>query len=196
MVESAPVIRDATPSDLETVAAIYAHYVTETVATFDETPPTPADWARRLAELTERGLPFLVAETGTGTGIGSGAGSGAGGGIAGYAYAGPFRPKPAYRHTVEDSIYLAPGRTGAGLGRALLEPLLDRCARAGVRQVVAVIADSGDEASAALHRRFGFTAAGRLAAVGHKHGRWIDTVMMQRDLTAAGPGTAAGDTAG
>ncbi|MEU8822275.1 N-acetyltransferase family protein [Streptomyces sp. NPDC048636] len=176
-------IRDATPADLDAVAAIYAHYVTETVATFDETPPTTAFWARRLAELTERGLPFLVADTGTG--------SGPGGALAGYAYAAPFRPKPAYRHTVEDTIYLAPGHTGAGVGRALLEPLLDRCARAGVRQVVAVIADGGDNASVALHRRFGFTPAGRLAAVGHKHGRWIDTTLMQRDLTAAGPGTAA-----
>ncbi|WP_431774812.1 N-acetyltransferase family protein [Streptomyces cucumeris] len=179
-------IRDATPDDLGAVAAIYAHYVTETVATFDEVPPGVADWERRLAELTGRGLPFLVADTGTG----------AGGGIAGYAYAAPYRPKPAYRHTVEDTIYLAPGRTGAGLGRALLEPLLTRCARAGARQVVAVIADGGDTSSAALHRRFGFTPAGRLAAVGHKHGRWIDTVLMQRDLTAAGPGTAAGDPTG
>ncbi|MBL1099436.1 GNAT family N-acetyltransferase [Streptomyces coffeae] len=192
MTAAVPVIRDAAPADLDAVAAIYAHYVTETVATFDETPPTTADWARRLAELTERGLPFLVADTGDGPGTGPAPGAG---GIAGYAYAAPYRPKPAYRHTVEDSIYLAPGRTGAGLGRALLEPLLARCARAGMRQVVAVIADSGDAASTALHRRFGFTPAGRLAAVGHKHGRWIDTTLMQRDLTAAAPGTAAGDDA-
>ncbi|MET7764765.1 N-acetyltransferase family protein [Streptomyces sp. NPDC005393] len=164
------VIRDATPADLDAVAAIFAHYVTDTVATFEETPPTAEGWARRLAELTDRGLPFLVAEV-AGT-------------IAGYAYAGPWRPKPAYRHTVEDSIYLAPGRTGEGLGRALLDALLARCAQAGVRQVVSVIADTGHDASAALHRGFGFTPAGRLAGVGRKHGRWIDTLLMQRDLTA------------
>lgn len=165
------VIRDATPADLDAITAIYAHYVTETVATFEETAPSAADWARRLAELAGRGLPFLVADV-TGT-------------VAGYAYAGPWRPKPAYRHTVEDSIYLAPGRTGEGLGHALLDALLARCAQAGVRQVVAVIADTGHDASPALHRRFGFAPAGRLAAVGRKHGRWIDTVLMQRDLTTA-----------
>ncbi len=106
--------------------------------------------------------------------------------VAGYAYAGPFRPKPAYRHTVEDSIYLAPGSTGRGLGRALLAALLAGCAEAGARQVIAVIADTGETASAALHRRFGFTDAGLLRQVGHKHGRWVDTLLMQRDLS---PGT-------
>ncbi|MEU4890894.1 N-acetyltransferase family protein [Streptomyces sp. NPDC044780] len=175
---SAAVIRDATHADLGAVAAIYAHYVTETVATFEEIPPTDDDWARRLTELTGRGLPFLVAEVPEDTGLT----------VAGYAYAGPWRPKPAYRHTVEDSIYLAPGRTGAGLGAALLDALLTRCATAGVRQVVAVIADTGSDASAALHRRFGFTPAGRLAGVGRKHGRWIDTHLMQRDLTTGATG--------
>ena len=103
--------------------------------------------------------------------------------VCGYAYASPWRPKPAYRHTVEDSVYLAPDRTGQGLGRALLGPLLTGCADAGVRQVVAVIADDGSDASVALHRSFGFAHVGRLTAVGHKHGAWIDTVLMQRDLT-------------
>ena len=121
--------------------------------------------------MTGRGLPFLVATMG--------------GGVAGFAYASPWRPKPAYRYTVEDSVYLAPDRTGQGLGRALLGALLIRCAQADVRQVVAVIADSGDGASVALHRSFGFAHVGRLTAVGHKHGRWVDTVLMQRDLTAA-----------
>jgi len=159
-------IRPAAEADLDAVAAIYTHYVTQTVVTFDEVPPTLADWRRRLADLSARDLPFLVATVGDE--------------IAGYAYAGPWRPKPAYRHTVEDSIYLAPAHTGRGLGSALLAALLDACSRAPVQQVVAVIVDTGDDASAALHRRHGFTPAGRLAGVGHKHGRWLDTLLMQR----------------
>jgi phosphinothricin acetyltransferase len=110
--------------------------------------------------------------------------TGGGGSTTGYAYAAPWRPKPAYRHTVEDSVYLAPDRTGRGLGRRLLDALLTRCAQAGVRQVVAVIADTGDGASVALHRSFGFADVGRLTGVGRKHGRWVDTVLMQCDLTA------------
>jgi phosphinothricin acetyltransferase len=102
--------------------------------------------------------------------------------VVGYAYATPWRPKPAYRYTVENSIYLAPGRTGQGLGGALLEALLTACAQTHLRQIIAVIADAGTDASVALHRRFGFTDVGRLAAVGYKHDRWIDTVLMQRTL--------------
>ncbi|CAM5247667.1 MULTISPECIES: GNAT family N-acetyltransferase [Streptomyces] len=181
------VIRDATHTDLGAIAAIFSHYVTETVVTFEEVPPTVDDWARRLADLTERGLPFLVAEVAEVAEILGDTDRTVPGDtrrtVAGYAYAGPWRPKPAYRHTAEDAIYLAPGRTGAGLGAALLGALLTRCAEAGVRQVVAVIADSGSDASAALHRRFGFTPAGTLAGVGRKHGRWIDTHLMQCDLT-------------
>jgi L-amino acid N-acyltransferase YncA len=109
----------------------------------------------------------------------------AGGSVCGFAYASPWRPKPAYRHTVEDTVYLSPGHTGRGIGGALLSGLLARCADAGARQVIAVIADTDSDASAALHRRFGFTEAGRLAAVGRKHGRWIDTLLMQKDLGAA-----------
>jgi len=165
------VVRAATASDMERVAGIYAHYVSGSVVTFDTAPPDAADWRRKHAELAGRGLPFLVAE--------------AGGEVAGYAYAAPWKTRPAYRHTVEDSVYLAPGWTGRGLGRLLLDALLAACAQAGVRQVVAVIADSGDAASAALHARSGFTDAGRLTAVGHKHGRWLDTILMQRDLTGA-----------
>ncbi|MFE9332553.1 GNAT family N-acetyltransferase [Streptomyces sp. NPDC006925] len=162
---SAPRIRPAALADLAAVADIYAHYVTDTVVTFDQTPPSADDWRRRFEELSGRGLPFLVAELGTE--------------IAGYAYAGPWRPKPAYRYTVEDSVYLAPDRTGRGLGSALLARLLRECGPAGVQQMVAVIADTGSDASAALHRRHGFTPAGRLTAVGRKQGRWVDTVLMQ-----------------
>jgi phosphinothricin acetyltransferase len=164
-------VRAAVPADLEPVAAICAHYVTATVTTFEEVPPTAADWRRRLDDLARRNLPFLVAEQA--------------GAVSGYAYASPWRPKPAYRHTVEDTVYISPARTGRGLGHALLSALLSRCEQAGVRQVIAVIADTGSDASIALHRRLGFTPAGRLCRVGFKHGRWIDTVLMQRDL---GPG--------
>jgi L-amino acid N-acyltransferase YncA len=161
-------VRTVVPADLERVAAICAHYVTTTVTTFEEVPPTVADWRRRLDDLADRNLPFLVADQG--------------GTVCGYAYASPWRPKPAYRYTVEDTVYLSPVHTGRGLGRALLGALLTGCEQAGVRQVIAVIADTGSDASVALHRRLGFDAAGRLCRVGRKHGRWIDTVLMQREL--------------
>jgi phosphinothricin acetyltransferase len=169
--DASPVVRAAVPADLEAVTAIYAHYVTATVATFEEDPPTAGQWRQRMDAVTGRELPFLVAEQD--------------GAVLGYAYASPWRPRPAYRHTVEDTVYLSPGQTGRGLGRALLSALLAGCAQAGARQVIAVIADSGDPASVALHRRAGFELAGRLRRVGYKHGRWLDTVLMQRDL---GPG--------
>ena len=164
-------VRAAVPADLEPVAAIFAHYVTTTVITFEEVAPAVADWRRRLEDLAERNLPFLAAEV-DGT-------------VCGYAYASPWRPKPAYRYTVEDTVYISPSHLGRGLGRALLAALLTGCEQAGARQVIAVIADTGSDASAALHRRLGFTSAGRLRRVGYKHGQWIDTVLMQREL---GPG--------
>jgi L-amino acid N-acyltransferase YncA len=162
-------VRPIAPADAGMVTSIFAHYVTGSVATFEETPPTEDDWRRKAVGAAAAGLPFLVIE--------------AGGRVAGFAYASPWRPKPAYRHTVEDTIYLAPDQTGKGLGKALLGALLDRRADAGVRQVIAVIADTGNDASAALHRRHGFTSTGRLTAVGYKHDRWIDTLLFQRDLT-------------
>jgi L-amino acid N-acyltransferase YncA len=108
------------------------------------------------------------------------------GAIVGYAYAGPWRRKPAYRSTAEDSVFVAPGRTGLGIGRRLLTELLAACAEARLRQVIAVIADTGDQASVALHLACGFTHAGRLTEVGFKHGRWIDTLLMQRALPPTG----------
>ena len=166
-------VRAAVPADAERVAAIFAHYVTSSVATFEEVAPTADQWRQRLADRTARNLPFVVAE--------------ADGSVCGYAYASPWRPKPAYRYTVEDSVFLAPGRTGRGIGSALLGTLLAGCAAAGARQVIAVIADTGSDASAALHRRFGFTQAGLLSGVGRKHGRWIDTLLMQKDLAPTSP---------
>ncbi|MET7466299.1 N-acetyltransferase family protein [Nonomuraea sp. NPDC005501] len=161
-------LRPLSEADLPAVAAIYAHYVDRTVATFDETPPGVEDWRGKTAAITGAGLPFLVTEED--------------GEVTGFAYAGPFRPKPAYRHTVEDTIYLAPGATGRGLGRLLLGELIERAARARARQMVAVIADSGDPASLRLHTAFGFEQAGRLRGVGFKHDRWIDTILLQLTL--------------
>lgn len=164
----APLIRAAAPEDLGAVAAVYGHYVEHSVATFDVEVPGTDFWTAKHRDLLAAGWPFLVAEED--------------GEVVGFAYVAPFRAKPAYRHTVEDTIYLAPGRTSRGAGRLLLAELLERAAAAGARQVIAVIADSGDGASVALHRALGFADAGRLRAVGHKHGRWIDTVLMQAAL--------------
>jgi L-amino acid N-acyltransferase YncA len=163
------VIRPAAPGDLAAVAAIFAHYVTSSVVTFEVTPPTAEHWRRTRDELAARGLPFLVCQCADR--------------VAGYAYATQWRAKPAYQHTVESTIYLAPDLTGRGLGRQLLGALQRHCALAGMEQMIAVIADSGDSASAALHRACGFTDVGRLRNVGRKHGRLIDTLLMQHDLT-------------
>src|ERR1700749_3342553 len=162
--EPQPVVRAAVPADAEPVAAIFAHYVATSVATFEEVAPTAADWRRRLGEPAARNLPFLVAEAGmAGNGVGGG-----GGLVCGFAYASPWRPKSAYRHTVEDTVYLSPGCTGRGMGSALLGTLLAGCAAAGARQVIAVIADTGSDASAAVHRRVGFNQAGPVFRVGPK----------------------------
>ena len=181
--EPQPVVRAAVPADAGPVAAIFAHYVATSVATFEEVAPTAADWRQRLGELAARNLPFLVAEAAaTGGGVARAGVAGGGGPVCGFAYASPWRPKSAYRHTVEDTVYLSPGCTGRGIGSALLGTLLAGCAAAGARQVIAVIADTGSDASAALHRRLGFTQAGLLSGVGRKHGRWIDTLLMQKEL--------------
>jgi L-amino acid N-acyltransferase YncA len=166
-----PGIRPSQPDDLAAICAIYAHHVRYGLATFEEEPPDVAELARRRAELLARGLPHLVAELD--------------GAVAGYAYAGPYRPRPAYRHTVEDSVYLAPEHIGRGVGRALLTQLIDACTAAGYRQMIAVIGDSANAPSIGLHAALGFREVGLLRAVGFKLGRWVDTVLMQRAL---GPG--------
>lgn len=167
-------IRDSRPDDLDRIQAIYAHHVLNGLASFEETPPDAAELARRRGDVLERGFPYLVADID--------------GRIAGYAYAGPYRLRSAYRYTVEDSIYVDPGCTGAGVGRALLSALIGRCTAAGCRQMVAVIGDSGNAASIGLHRALGFTPAGVLTSIGFKFGRWVDSVLMQRAL---GPGNTA-----
>ncbi|MER5999845.1 N-acetyltransferase family protein [Nonomuraea angiospora] len=161
-------IRALAEADLPAVADIYAHYVTGGVATFDETPLDIGQWRAKADGIAGAGLPFLVADVD--------------GAVAGYAYVAQYRPKPAYRHTVEDTIYLAPAFTGRGLGKLLLAELIKKTGETPARQMIAVIADSGDPASARLHKAFGFEEAGRLRAVGFKHGRWIDTVLLQLDL--------------
>ncbi|UTT57581.1 GNAT family N-acetyltransferase [Cellulosimicrobium cellulans] len=172
-------VRPATVHDLPRVAEIAAPFVRDTCVTFEEEVWDVAAWHRKLDDVTARGLPFLVAEVDAPGGPGTPTGAV----VAGYAYASAWRPKPAYRHTAEDSIYLDPEHAGRGVGTALLAALLEALAAAGVRQVVSVVADVPEAAgSLPLHRRFGFVEAGRLTAVGFKHGRWVDTILLQRTL--------------
>ncbi len=166
-------VRPATPADAEAVAAIYDEAVRTGTASFELDPPGPAEIARRIAGILAEGYPYLVMEEA--------------GAITGYAYASAFRPRIAYYHTVENSIYVAPEAQGRGVGRVLLEALVADCAGRGFRQMVAVIGDSANAGSIALHRACGFAHVGVLEATGLKFGRWIDTVLMQRPL---GPGAA------
>ncbi|UJW32149.1 N-acetyltransferase family protein [Saccharothrix sp. AJ9571] len=159
-------VRSVKDADLDAVAAIFGHYAEHTTATFETVSPSAVQWRQKAEELTGRGLPFLVVEVE--------------GAVAGFAYAAPWRTKPAYRHTVENTVYLAPEWTGKGLGRLLLDSLIEQCREAGMRQVIAVIA--GDGASVALHRKCGFTEAGVLRNVGFKLERWLDTRLFQREL--------------
>jgi len=161
-------IRPGTLADMAAIRAIYARHVLEGLATFEEIPPDSAEMGRRFADVTGRGLPWLVAE--------------AGGRLLGYAYAGPYRARSAYRFAVEDSIYLDPAATGQGLGTRMLERLVAESEAQGARQMLAVIGDSGNAGSIGVHRRCGFAHAGVLRSVGFKLGRWVDTVMMQRPL--------------
>ncbi|HVO09196.1 MAG TPA: GNAT family N-acetyltransferase [Vicinamibacteria bacterium] len=161
-------VRDAVDADLPAITSIYAHPVLHGLATFEEVPPTVVELEARRAEILRHGLPYLVAEVG--------------GEVVGYSYATAYRPRSAYRHTVEDSVYVRDGFQGRGVGRALLTELIERCSAGPWRQMVAVIGDSGNAASIALHRRLGFRRVGTLRGVGHKLGRWVDTVLMQRAL--------------
>jgi L-amino acid N-acyltransferase YncA len=165
---SEPTIRPTVPDDLHAIGDIYAHHVLTGVATFETVPPDVAELTRRLRAVVDFGLPFVTAEVD--------------GEVAGYGYCSPWKSRPAYRHTVEDSIYLAARAVGRGVGGRLLDALLGGCADAGIRQVIAVIVDDNAEASLAVHRNRGFVDAGRLTSVGFKHGRWLDTVLLQRGL--------------
>lgn len=166
----APIIRDATEADMAAVASIYAHHVLHGLATFEEVPPTTEELLARRSRVLSFGLPYLAAEIG--------------GWIVGYSYATTYRARPAYRYTIEDSVYVAEGMAGRGIGTALLGALIVRCEAGPWRQMLAVIGDSGNTASIALHRRHGFREAGALLSVGFKLGRWVDSVVMQRELGA------------
>jgi L-amino acid N-acyltransferase YncA len=163
-------IRDAREEDLGAIARIYAHHVNHGLASFEELPPTIEELRTRRAAVLDSGLPYLAAELH--------------GEVAGYAYASTYRPRPAYRYTIEDSVYVEEGLRGRGLGRALLAALIERCERGPWRQMLAVIGDSANAGSIALHRRLGFRYVGNLESVGFKLGRWVDTVLMQRALGA------------
>lgn len=164
------VVRAASEADMAAVRVIYAHYVLHSLATFEETPPTLEDMLLRRRASVDLGLPYLVAEAREE--------------ILGFAYAAPYRPRPAYRFTVEDSVYVADGLGGRGIGSALLAELVAGCEGGSWRQMVAVVGDSDNSGSIALHRRFGFELAGTLRSVGFKNGRWVDTPILQRDLGA------------
>lgn len=161
-------IRPADPRDIPAIARIYADAVLNGTASFELEPPDEAEMARRMGTLIDGGFPYLAA-------VGDGA-------ILGYAYAGPYRPRLAYRFSVEDSIYIARDAHRRGVGRALLDRLIAEAEALHFRQMVAVIGDSAQTPSIALHQAAGFRMVGTLEAVGFKHGRWLDSVLMQRPL--------------
>lgn len=167
-------IRPATPADIPAITRIYAHAVEHGTASFELTPPDEAEITRRMNDLMGNGFPYLTADSD--------------GALAGYAYAGPYRARPAYRFTVEDSVYIARDRQGRGVGRALLAALIEASAARGFRQMIAVIGDSGQSASVALHASLGFAYVGTFPNVGFKFDRWLDSVLMQRAL---GPGSTS-----
>lgn len=163
-----PALRAALADDVPAITAIYAQHVLHGLASFETEPPALDEMRRRFDAITGAGYPYLVAL--------------AGDALLGYAYANVYRTRPAYRFTVEDSIYVAPGASGRGVGRALLSRLIDDCTQSGYRQMLAVIGDSDNAASIGLHRACGFAPTGTLHAVGFKFGRWVDSVIMQRPL--------------
>jgi phosphinothricin acetyltransferase len=162
-------LRDVTPADAPPIAAIYGHHVRTGLASFEEIAPDATEIARRIATTVEAGYPYIVAIDDRDE-------------IVGYAYAGPYRPRNAYRFTIENSVYVREDQHGKGIGTTLLRELIDRCESGPWRQMIAVIGNSENHASIGLHRRFGFEHVGILRNVGFKHGRWVDTVLMQREL--------------
>ena len=167
-------IRDSVPDDVAAIAAIFGHAVLHGNASFEMDPPAVVEVGRRRDALLAAGFPFLVAEDAAGR-------------VVGYCSAGTYRPRPGYRFTVENSVYVAPDCQGQGIGRAMLPRLIERCEQAGFRLMVAVIGDSANHASIRLHEGCGFRHAGLLPAIGWKHGRWLDSVLMVRPL---GPGAS------
>lgn len=167
---SSPLIRPSTEADLPAITRIYGHHVLNGTGTFETTPPTEAEMAARRADVLGKNLPWLVVEQD--------------GQVLGYAYGNWFKPRPAYRFSVEDSIYMAPEAAGKGLGRALLTELLAQLERGGTRKVMAVIGDSNNAGSVGVHRALGFTLVGTVASCGWKFDRWLDIVIMEKTLGA------------
>ena len=158
--------------DMPHVREIYNYYVTNSVVTFDEKRWTHKQWVDKFDYLHKLKLPFLVAVSPTGQ-------------ILGYGMVSPWTGKSGFRYTVENSIYLGQAATGKGLGRALLEALIEECQALGIREMVAVISDKGAEASVALHEKLGFVEVGRMGRVGFKFGRWLGTIYLQKSLKPA-----------
>ncbi|TWO73138.1 N-acetyltransferase [Caenimonas sedimenti] len=163
-------IRSSTAADLPAITAIYAHHVLYGTGTFETTPPSEADMATRRADVLGKGLPYLVAEEG--------------GQVLGFAYCQWFKPRPAYRFSAEDSIYLHPDAAGKGVGKQLLAALAAEAESVGIRKLIAVIGDSGNAGSIGVHRSLGFTPAGQFKSCGWKFGRWLDIVLMEKALGA------------
>ena len=168
------IIHPTTNADIPAITRIYAHAVEKGTASFELEPPSEAEMERRIKALIDSGFPYLVAVLD--------------GALSGYAYAGPYRVRPGYRFTVEDSVYIAAEAQGRGVGRALLQALIEAAEARGYRQMIAVIGDSEQTASVTLHAALGFAFIGTFSNVGFKFGRWLDTVLMQRPL---GPGSTA-----
>jgi L-amino acid N-acyltransferase YncA len=163
-------IRPSRDQDLPAITAIYAHHVLNGTGTFETTPPTEADMAARRADVLSKGLPYLVIEDA--------------GQVLGFAYCQWFKPRPAYRFSAEDSIYLHPDAAGKGLGRQLLAALSEQAEAAGIRKLIAVIGDSANAGSIGVHRALGFTPAGTFKSCGWKFDRWLDIVLMEKSLGA------------
>jgi len=175
------IIRTAMAADLDTITEIYADAVTQGTASYELEPPGRAEMGTRFDSLRADGFPYLVAEK---DGV-----------VLGYAYAGAFRPRPAYRFIVEDSVYIAPEAKGQGIGLLLMQRLIEAVEAAGFRQIVAVIGDGRpDSASVRLHEKLGFRYSGRLEGSGYKHGRWLDTVFMQLSLNGGASVAPAPDS--
>ena len=165
-----PLIRPSTDADIPAIAAIYAHHVLHGTGTFETEPPSPADMASRRADVLAKGLPYLVAEQD--------------GQVLGFAYCNWFKPRPAYRFSAEDSIYLAVDQGGRGLGRLLLGELAAQAEQVGVRKLIAVIGDSANAGSIGVHKALGFQHVGVLSSCGWKFDRWLDVVLMEKSLGA------------
>ncbi len=166
-----PTIRPSRASDLPAITAIYAHHVLQGTGTFEIDPPTESEMAARRDDVLAKNLPYLVAVDAQGQ-------------VLGYAYANWFKPRPAFRFSAEDSIYILDSARGQGLGQRLLQELMQACEAAGVRKLIAVIGDSNNQGSIQLHSRCGFNHSGTLSSVGWKFDRWLDIVLMEKPLGA------------